>query len=195
MTNPGGRTDVAGRWYAAGDVNAFFGLAVDNLTNLVVLAGLLVGVFGFPADLVFQRIIPGTALGVLVGDLWYTWLARRLSRETGRADVTAMPFGIDTPSLFGITFGVLGPTMLATRDPVLAWKVGMGVTVVMGVAKLALAFAGGFIAAYGAKIAKGCTSGQALTGGSILNVGSLVFMIAVFAAAYGLAWFVRKEWL
>lgn len=142
MTSPGGRTDADGRWYAAGDVNAFFGLAVDNLTNLVVLAGLLVGVFGFPADLVFQRIIPGTALGVLVGDLWYTWLARRLARETGRSDVTAMPFGIDTPSLFGITFGVLGPTMLATRDPVLAWKVGMGVTVAMGVAKLALAFAG-----------------------------------------------------
>jgi hypothetical protein len=61
--------------------------------------------------------------------------------------------------------------------------------------RLALAFWGGFIAAYGAKIAKGCTSGQALTGGAILNVGSLVFMLAVFASAYGLAYFVRKEWL
>jgi hypothetical protein len=61
--------------------------------------------------------------------------------------------------------------------------------------RLALAFGGGFIAAYGAKIAKGCTSGQALTGGSMLNVGSLVFMGAVFASAYLLAWFVRKEWL
>ena len=91
------------------------------------------------------RIIPGTALGVLVGDLWYTWLALRLARETGRRDVTAMPFGIDTPSLFAITFGVLGPTMLATRDPVLAWKVGMGVTVAMGVAKLALAFSGEWV--------------------------------------------------
>jgi AGZA family xanthine/uracil permease-like MFS transporter len=134
-----------GRWYAPGDVNAFFGLAADNLTNLVVLAGLLIGVFGFPVDLVLYRIVPGTALGVLVGDLWYTWLARRLARETGRADITAMPFGIDTPSLFGLTFGVLGPTMLATRDPVLAWKVGMGTTVLMGVAKLALAFAGDWV--------------------------------------------------
>lgn len=61
--------------------------------------------------------------------------------------------------------------------------------------RLMLAFAGGFIAAYGAKIAKGCTSGQALTGGSILNVGSLVFMLAVFVSAYLLAYFVRKEWL
>ena len=58
--------------------------------------------------------------------------------------------------------------------------------------RLLLAFAGGAICAVGAKIAKGCTSGQALTGGAILNVGSLVFMLAVFAAAYGLAYFLRK---
>ena len=51
------------------------------------------------------------------------------------------------------------------------------------------------LAACGAKLAKGCTSGQALTGGSILNVGSLLFMLAVFAAAFGVAYFVRKEWL
>ena len=145
MTARHARHEAPGHWYAAGDVNAFFGLAVDNLTNLVVLAGLLVGVFGFPPDLVLYRIVPGTALGVLVGDLWYTWLARRLARKTGRTDVTAMPFGIDTPSLFGVTFGILGPTMLATRDPVLAWKVGMGVTVAMGVVKLALAFAGEWV--------------------------------------------------
>src|SRR5512134_1690919 len=44
--------------------------------------------------------------------------------------------------------------------------------------RLALAFAGGYIAAWGARIAKGCTSGQALTGGSMLNAGSLVFMLA-----------------
>jgi AGZA family xanthine/uracil permease-like MFS transporter len=80
-----------------------------------------------------------------VGDLWYTWLALRLRRETGRGDVTAMPFGVDTPSLFALTFGILGPTMLLTRDPVLAWKVGMGITVAMGVAKLALAFAGEWV--------------------------------------------------
>jgi hypothetical protein len=61
--------------------------------------------------------------------------------------------------------------------------------------RLMLAFVGGLLAAYGAKIAKGCTSGQALTGGAILNAGSLAFMVSVFAAAYGLAWFVRKEWI
>ena len=60
--------------------------------------------------------------------------------------------------------------------------------------RLALAFAGGAVAAMGAKLAKGCTSGQALTGGAQLNVGSWIFMLAVFAGAYALAYFVRKEW-
>jgi AGZA family xanthine/uracil permease-like MFS transporter len=86
--------------------------------------------------------VPGTALGVLVGDLAYTWLAVRLMRRTGRADVTAMPFGIDTPTLFAMVFGVLGPVKLATGDPVLAWKVGMAATVAIGLAKVGLAFAG-----------------------------------------------------
>jgi uncharacterized membrane protein YedE/YeeE len=61
--------------------------------------------------------------------------------------------------------------------------------------RLALAFGGGLVAAFGAKLARGCTSGQALTGGAMLNAGSLVFMAAVFAAAFGLASLVRKEWL
>ena len=50
-------------------------------------------------------------------------------------------------------------------------------------------------AAYGAKIAKGCTSGQALTGSAVLNVSGLVFMGAVFVAAFAVAQAVRKEWL
>ena len=139
------RRAPAVRWWAPGDWNAFFGLALDNLSLFVILSGLLIGVFGFPSDLVLRVMVPGTALGVLVGDLIYTWLAVRLMQTSGRIDVTAMPFGIDTPSLFGIVFGVLGPVMVITRDPILAWKIGMGVTVAMGVVKLGLAFAGDWV--------------------------------------------------
>ena len=133
------------RWYAAGDWNAFFGLALDNMTQLVILSSLLIGVFKFPTDLVLYVMVPGTAIGVLVGDLAYTGLALRLMRQRGRGDCTAMPFGIDTPSLFGIVFGVLGPAMLLTRDPVRAWQIGMSVTVAMGALKLLLAFAGDWV--------------------------------------------------
>lgn len=57
-----------------------------------------------------------------------------------------------------------------------------------------LAFAGGAFMGYGARLARGCTSGQALSGGATLSVGSWVFMFAVFAGAYALAYFVRKAW-
>jgi len=57
-----------------------------------------------------------------------------------------------------------------------------------------LAFAGGAIMGYGARFARGCTSGQALSGGAVLSAGSWAFMFAVFAGGYALAYFVRKAW-
>jgi uncharacterized membrane protein YedE/YeeE len=60
--------------------------------------------------------------------------------------------------------------------------------------RLLLAFVGGAIAAMGARLAMGCTSGQALSGGATLAAGSWAFMFAVFGGAYGLAWFVRRLW-
>lgn len=57
-----------------------------------------------------------------------------------------------------------------------------------------LAFVGGGIMGYGARMARGCTSGQALSGGAVLSVGSWAFMFAVFAGAYAMAYFVRKLW-
>ena len=58
-----------------------------------------------------------------------------------------------------------------------------------------MAFAGGALMGFGARMARGCTSGQALSGGAVLSVGSWAFMFAVFAGAYALAYFVRKAWL
>lgn len=57
-----------------------------------------------------------------------------------------------------------------------------------------LAFVGGAAMGFGARLARGCTSGQALSGGAVLSVGSWAFMFAVFAGAYGLAYFLRKVW-
>ncbi len=54
-----------------GDVNGFLGLVVDNLSVLALLAALLIGTFKIPADIVFERMFPGTTLGVCAGDLFY----------------------------------------------------------------------------------------------------------------------------
>ncbi len=133
------------RWATPGDLNAFFGLAIDNLADLVLAVSLLAAVFGFPVDFALSHLVPGTAAGVVVGDLLFTWMAFRLARRTGRTDVTAMPLGLDTPSTFGMVFFVLGPAYKMALDTGLvaedaarhAWHVGMCAIVASGVFKLA----------------------------------------------------------
>ena len=60
--------------------------------------------------------------------------------------------------------------------------------------RMILAFSGGALMGFGAKLAMGCTSGQALTGGAVLNLGSWAFMMMVFAGAYMFAYFLRRQW-
>lgn len=61
--------------------------------------------------------------------------------------------------------------------------------------RLLMAFVGGGIMGFGARLARGCTSGQALSGGAVLSVGSFAFMFSIFGAGYALAWFLRRQWI
>jgi uncharacterized membrane protein YedE/YeeE len=61
-------------------------------------------------------------------------------------------------------------------------------------ARWGFALLGGAIMGYGARMARGCTSGQALSGGAVLSVGSWAFAMAIFASAYAVAWFFRRLW-
>ncbi len=140
------------RWFVLGDVNGFFGLMFDNLTVLSFLAGILIFAFGYPAEIVYTRMFPGTALGVLFGDLVYTVMAVRLSRRTGRP-VTAMPLGLDTPSTIGMALVVLGPAFVSLKASgmsehdaaLMTWHIGMASMVLIGLIKLALSFSGAWL--------------------------------------------------
>ena len=148
------------RWFVVGDWNAFFALLLDNMINLVVFAGILMGGFGFPRDIIFRDMVPGTALGVLVGDLLYTWMAIRLAKRTGR-EVTAMPLGLDTPSTIGMALAVIGPAFASQKAQLIAagvadgeaatqaghaaWGIGMAVMLVMGAVKVGFSFAGEWV--------------------------------------------------
>lgn len=98
-----------------GDINAFFGLMLDNLAGLVLTVSLLSTIFNFPAEFAFQYMIPGTAIGVMVGDLLFFLLAFHHSKSTGNTKVTAMPLGLDTPSTIGMCLFVLGPAFSSAR--------------------------------------------------------------------------------
>lgn len=152
MSTQHATTAVRYRWATAGDVNAFFGLMLDNVMNLVILAGILIFVFGFPEDLVYTRMFPGTALGVMFGDLVYTWMAFRLAKKENRSDVTAMPLGLDAPSTIGMAFTVLGPAFLAAKATmpdhdaaVAAWQIGMACMMLIGLFKVGMSFIGGAV--------------------------------------------------
>jgi AGZA family xanthine/uracil permease-like MFS transporter len=141
------------KWFALGDFNGFFGLMFDNLTVLSFLAGILVFVFKFPADIVYTRMFPGTAFGVLFGDLIYAWMAFRLSKRTGNTTVTAMPLGLDTPSTIGMALVVLGPAFLGLKAEgmsendaaMMTWYIGMATMVVIGVIKVIFSFIGQWV--------------------------------------------------
>jgi uncharacterized membrane protein YedE/YeeE len=128
-----------------------------------------------------------------------TWLAALFSPEHVAANAVHARFLNDGAPLLSWTLFLLIGALVGAF--VSGWQGGrLGLAIERGPRiserhRLLLAFAGGLLAAYGARIAKGCTSGQALTGGAMLNVGSLVFMAAVFLSAYALAYFVRKEWI
>jgi hypothetical protein len=61
--------------------------------------------------------------------------------------------------------------------------------------RLLFAFLGGVFFVYGAQLARGCTSGAALSGMAVLSVAGFVTMIAIFGSAYIFAWFFRKNWI
>jgi hypothetical protein len=90
----------------------------------------------------------------------------------------------------GVFFGGLISAVMARRIDI---KVERG-TAVSSKYRLALALIGGVLAGYAARIAGGCTSGQALTGGAMLLTGSLMFMGCTFAGGYAAAYFVRRQW-
>lgn len=134
------------KWIVRGDVDGFFGLAIDNLVQLLLIDVLCRAVLGFPPELIYGRVLPGAAVSILVGNIAYSYQARALAQRTGRSDVCALPYGINTVSLIAHVFLVMLPAKaLATRvglpDPsYIAWQAGLVATLVSGLIEIAGAF-------------------------------------------------------
>ncbi len=105
--------------------------------------------------------------------------------------------GFGHPLAAWLVFEVLGVALGGLVSGLLAGRVRRTVDrgPRAGVAgRLAFAFAGGVLMAVGARLGRGCTSGQALSGGATLNAGSWAFMLMVFAGGYLLAAPMRRQW-
>lgn len=132
-------------WFVRGDIDGLFGLAIDNLIQLLVIVALCRSVLGFPDDLIIGVILPGAAVSLVVGNLFYGWQAIRLSQKTGRTDVCALPYGINTVSLFAFIFLIMLPASLGAKARGLdereaayfAWQVGLVACLGSGIIELA----------------------------------------------------------
>ncbi|HEU5163754.1 MAG TPA: YeeE/YedE thiosulfate transporter family protein [Thermoanaerobaculia bacterium] len=92
--------------------------------------------------------------------------------------------------VLGVIFGGLVAAWSAGRLRLNVMR-GAGVGIAT---RLSFAFGGGLLMGLAARAARGCTSGQALSGGAVMSVGAWIFMLSVFAGGYALAWFVRRLW-
>jgi len=125
--------------FAPGDLSAFFFLFFDNMSSLVAILGVMAGTIPaiatgignpyleivpdptlFPdatvvnymvafQDRIWKRSCPGIAVALCFGNLWYSWMAMKLAGHEKRTDVTALPYGINTPAGFVSAWNVMLP--------------------------------------------------------------------------------------
>jgi adenine/guanine/hypoxanthine permease len=109
---------TAPRWFVAGDLDGFFGLFFSGFPDLLLIASLM----------------------PLCGLPFYAWQARQLARAEGRNDVTTIPFGVNTPTIFAYVILIMAPVYERTHDSTLAWQMGIFASLVSGIVQTASAF-------------------------------------------------------
>lgn len=143
------RPETKLRWFVRGDIDGFFGLALDNLIQVLLLTALCTNVLGFSSNLIYGRMLPGVAVSLVVGNLYYAHQARQLQLQTGRNDVCALPYGINTVTLIGFVFLVMLPVRLVAlgrgmapdQASELAFRAGIVATIATGIIEAGSAWA------------------------------------------------------
>ena len=131
------------KWWGRGDIDASFGVFFDGFSKILSATGIMLFVFGMPADIVLGKIVPGIGLAILAGNLWYFYEARELAKRERRQNVTAQPFGIGASQVTGWLYLIMGPVYWQTGDAEFAFQIG-----------LASAFIGGFVEVLGGFIGR-----------------------------------------
>ena len=116
-----------------GDLDGFFALALDNLVNLLLISGFCLGLLGFTPALFYGRILPATAVSLIIGNGFYAWQAHVLARRENRMDVCALPYGISIFTVFAFSLFVMLPAQRAAlaagmakpAADLIAWRAGI----------------------------------------------------------------------
>ncbi len=164
--------------WVRGDIDGFFGLMVDNLVQVLTIIVLCTSAAGIPLATITTRILPGIAISLLIGNLFYGLQAHYVARKTRNPTCTALPYGINTPSVFAFALFVMAPVYhnfeselgsAAAAD--LAWKAGMLACIVSGIIE--------FVGAFFAEKLRRITPRAALLG--VLAAVGITFIASDFA--------------
>jgi AGZA family xanthine/uracil permease-like MFS transporter len=159
------KTDrVALPLWVRGDTNAFSGLGINVLVNVLTLTSLCLFVVHLPSGDVYGSILPALGIALVIGNVYYTYLARRLARRENRTDVTAMPYGPSVPHMFIVVFLIMLPIYISTKDAVAAWEAGVAWAFIIGVIVMIGAFVGPIIRRFAPRAAMlGTLAGISIT--------------------------------
>lgn len=119
--------------FVKGDLEGFFAFGLDTLLTYILLSTLCLEFLKFSPDLLFLRILPATAVGLVVGNLFYAWQALKLARLEGRDDVCAIPYGTSSITIVIYVFLIMFPTQQKALDvgfskaeaDIIAWHTGL----------------------------------------------------------------------
>ena len=136
------------RKHLVGNIDGFLGLFLDNLVQIIVITSLSMLVLGFPVELIYTKVLPGIAISLALGNFFYAYQANQLAKRENRTDVCALPYGINTLTIFIYIFLILLPAKLHFESlgkenaHILAWQLGLAACFLSGV----IEFFGSFIA-------------------------------------------------
>jgi len=149
--------DVRQPWYRTlpyfvqGDLDASLAVFFNNLATMLVGVALIAPKIG--EYRAYNYVVPAIAVSMAFGCVYYVVQAQLKSASTGRKDLCAQPFGINTPGVFAFVFGVIYPVYAGAVDTQgheaaaeLAWSVGVLANLIQGVIEIALSLIGPSIA-------------------------------------------------
>jgi AGZA family xanthine/uracil permease-like MFS transporter len=189
-----------------GDIDAFIGLGLDNVVQLIIAVGLCSKILRFPKPLLFDSVLPAIALSYLAGNLLYAWLARQLAAREHRVDVCAIPYGLHTIPMIAYSLLVMLPAFnLASANgeaepAVTAWKVGSAACFISGLFQFCFAFIadafrrfappGPMLAALGGLSLVFLSGGFLLQGmvRPLVGLVALMVLLSMFFGRYSFKW-------
>ncbi|OQR93330.1 hypothetical protein ACHHYP_02654 [Achlya hypogyna] len=129
----------AGKWgITSGDWDAFSGMLVQSILQLMIIYQVLPAHCGLPIDVVTTRIIPAAAFTTTMGNCFFAFAGWRLARDEKRDDVTGLPEGVNTVLVFAYGLSIMAPEYQLTQSFEAAWEVGIFAAVWTALLQMAL---------------------------------------------------------